>query len=499
MMRIARESGSYDDERAAKNKRNQHSRRIKQRIKTYYKEKFRNNLKRFKTLKELDDEQARGPTTIIKDGEEISSPKRIAEEMSRGFVEKVQRIRNKINGNRYEAIRSYKNAIPRNENDFKLEIVSVEQVYNIINNMKTSNSCGNDELTSRIIKQMPSYVATATCHLFNSIVRLAKFPEALKTARLTPILKPGKTSTNIESYRPISNLNIVEKVIEEVIRSQLEKFLTKTKVITPNHHGGRKNHSTATAKSAMDMDINNFRDKNLAIGVLTTDLSAAYDTVDTHLLLNKLEHIGVRGSELEILRTYLMDRNAYVEIQGYTSEVLSQPNCSVVQGSKLSTTLYTIYTLDITEVKKIMTNPEEFKRIVGKDKQQTTETNVRSTGYINDVTHVVAGINKEDLEIELHNLYSLLETLYKNNILQMNGTKTCFVVINSPHDNDHPERLSIRIDDKNIIKEDDCIKILGFFQNKRNSMDTQLNAIAAKTGMIMSKLRKAVPYMDNHS
>ena len=242
MMRIARESGSYDDERAAKHKRNQHSRRIKQRIKTYYKEKFRNNLKQFKTLKELDDEQARGPTTIIKDGEEISSPKRIAEEMSRGFVEKVQRIRNKINGNRYEAIRSYKNAIPRNENDFKLEIVSVEQVYNIINNMKTSNSRGNDELTSRIIKQMPSYVATATCHLFNSIVRLAKFPEALKTARLTPILKPGKTSTNIESYRPISNLNIVEKVIEEVIRSQLEKFLTKTKVITPNHHGGRKNH-----------------------------------------------------------------------------------------------------------------------------------------------------------------------------------------------------------------------------------------------------------------
>ena len=44
--------------------------------------------------------------------------------------------------------------------------------------MKSSNARGNDELTSRVIKQMPHFVASRICHLFNSIVRRDKFPKS---------------------------------------------------------------------------------------------------------------------------------------------------------------------------------------------------------------------------------------------------------------------------------------------------------------------------------
>ena len=117
---------------------------------------------------------------------------------------------------------------------------------------------------------------------------------------------------------------------------------------------------------------------------------------------------------------------------------------------------------------------------MGKPKAITEETKVESTGYIDDVTHVVGAKNKEELEIELNNLYSLLKRLYNNKILQMNGTKTCFITIASSHDNRSPNKLKIKVDENFSITEDQCIKILGFFQNRRNSMDTQVNAIAAK-------------------
>ena len=191
---------------------------------------------------------------------------------------------------------------------------------------------------------------------------------------MTPILKPGKKSRDVSSYRPISNLNIIEKVIEQILKDQLDDFLMKTKVITPNHHGGRKIHSTATAKASLDYNISVLREKQYATGVLTTDLSVAYDTVDSCLLQNKLEHIGVRGRKLELLRTYLMGRRAYTEVQGFCSDLLEQPDCSVIQGSKLSTTLYTIYILDMTEIKEILKDPEEFERIVGKPKIPTNST-----------------------------------------------------------------------------------------------------------------------------
>lgn len=63
--------------------------------------------------------------------------------------------------------------------------------------------------------------------------------------------------------------------------------------MTPNHNGSKQGHSAATAKASMDLNIIHMREKQLATGVVTTDLSAPYDTWDSNLLSNKLEHIGV--------------------------------------------------------------------------------------------------------------------------------------------------------------------------------------------------------------
>ena len=59
--------------------------------------------------------------------------------MSKGFVEKVSIIRSNITSNSYEAVRVYKKIVPRNEEDWKLETVTVEQVYTIIDKMRISN------------------------------------------------------------------------------------------------------------------------------------------------------------------------------------------------------------------------------------------------------------------------------------------------------------------------------------------------------------------------
>ena len=90
-----------------------------------------------------------------------------------------------------------------------------------------------------------------------------------------------------------------------MLKTQLDKFLDENNVITPKHHGSRKLHSTLTAKIAIDDNITKSRESKLATGLMTTDLSAAFDTVDTDILLNKLEHLGVRGPEMQLLYTYL--------------------------------------------------------------------------------------------------------------------------------------------------------------------------------------------------
>ena len=117
--------------------------------------------------------------------------------------------------------------------------------------MKSTNSHGNNEVASPILKDMPSYTSMSVCHLFDMMLRFDKFPKKFGIACLTPILKQGKDKTNPLSYRPISNLNSVEKLIESFIKTKLDIFLSSQNIITPDHHGGKTQHSTLTGSHIM--------------------------------------------------------------------------------------------------------------------------------------------------------------------------------------------------------------------------------------------------------
>ena len=53
------------------------------------------------------------------------------------------------------------------------------------------------------------------------------------------------------------------------------------------------------------------------------------------------------------------------------------------------------------------------------------------------MTHVIAAENKGELEVYINKLYSLLQEIYKNKILQMNADKTAFMTIETKHDKDN--------------------------------------------------------------
>ena len=84
-------------------------------------------------------------------------------------------------------------------------------------------------------------------------------------------------------------------------------------------------------------------------------MSKAFDTIDHFTPLTKMEYYGIRGHALELFQSYLTNRKQFVEIDTNRSQIEISLNCSVIEGSKMSGLLYTVYTNEIPEIPLIHT------------------------------------------------------------------------------------------------------------------------------------------------
>ena len=117
-----------------------------------------------------------------------------------------------------------------------------------------------------------------------------EFPSTLKEAVIRPGLKkPNLDSDDFKSYRPISNLTFISKIIEKCAHKQLVKYIEDNSLFADLQSGYRKAHSCETTITRIHNDLLYIMDSGNNALLLLLDLSAAFDTVNHQLLINKLQ------------------------------------------------------------------------------------------------------------------------------------------------------------------------------------------------------------------
>ncbi len=107
------------------------------------------------------------------------------------------------------------------------------------------------------------------------------------------VLKQQKIVLHLqEEYcdRPISNLPFIGKIIEKVVFNQLNNYLNSNGFLDNFQSGFRVHHSTETALIKIINDIRFNSDSGKISVLVLLDLSAAFDTVDHNILLERLEN-----------------------------------------------------------------------------------------------------------------------------------------------------------------------------------------------------------------
>ena len=423
--------------------------------KLYYSHKLENSKNNtnslWKIINDLIGNKKTAPSTntLMSEGKEITAPNLIADEFNNYFTNIGPKLANNINSN----IGHFSDYLsePFNKSLF-FTPTNPNEILNIVRSLKSSKSCGYDELNVFTLKQIIHYLASPLAHIFNLSLSSGIFPSAFKIAKVIPVFKKDDP-THLNNYRPISILSSLSKILEKIVHKRLYSFLNDNNLLIPNQFGFRNQHSTDHAIIQLcDKIITAISNKEHAVGIFM-DLSKAFDTINHNILIYKLRSYGIRGKVLNWFEDYLRNRQQFVAFKGHNSNI-TNISCGVPQGSILGPLLFLIYVNDIVK----------------------SSTIASFFLFADDTTVFHSHKNIATLTEILNTELSKISRWFKCNKLSLNVDKTNFIIFQSSHlQNVH--NINLHIDRLPLVQKE-SFKFLGVYIDSHLSWNDHTHNIS---------------------
>ena len=275
---------------------------------------------------------------------------------------------------------------------------TMEELKKGVKALANNKAAGLDDILCEQIKHLGVKTQTWLLQMMNNVMESNKFPKLWRKSRVIAILKPGKDSSLPKNYRPISLLCHTYKLFERMLLNRLNP-ITEDAIIQ-EQSGFRSGKSCTSQLLNLTQHIEDGFEKSAITGTVFVDLSAAYDTVNHKLLLNKLYDLTRDAKFTTLVRDMLSNRRFIVDHNGQKSRWRKLSN-GLPQGSVLSPVLFNIYTND-----------------------QPIHPETRSFIYADDLCIAAQNCTFESIESTLSDALEHLDQYYKENHLRANPDKT---------------------------------------------------------------------------
>ena len=346
--------------------------------------------------------------------------------------------------------------------------IDISEILNLIAKLVAKKACGYDHISNRIIKSTSYIIAPYLCQLYNNCIHQGVFPDAYKIAKVIPLFKKGGDKDSLDSYRPISLLPALGKLLEKLISVRVVRFFDAYDLFSPHQFGFRAKFSTDYAIIDIYEKLLSNLDKGLSTCAVFLDLAKAFDSVSHNILLQKLERYGIRGNVFKFFQSYLSSRSQFVKINDVESSLMNI-DFGVPQGSILGPLLFLIYINDLPEATNF------FIKLFA------------DNTFLCAQNHNLLRLENE-VNLELHKVFIWLAS----NKLTLNIGKSKFMFFSNKKKN--IRELNIKINEKKLDK-CDSYKYLGVIFDKNLSWQPHVEYISGKISKAcgaLSKIRHSV-------
>ena len=188
-----------------------------------------------------------------------------------------------------------------------------------------------------------------TCTIINcirgffAVANIDKEIQASNFNSISLLKQRGLDVNDPSSYRPISNLNTISKVLERLVLVRITSHSNESAAIDPLQSAYRHGYLTETALPQVTSDIFEAFDAGKSVLLNALDQSAAFDCIHHGTLIDRLRHTyNLTGAALDWLQSYLSSRRSFIKCRSCSSDHI-YVDTGVPQGSALGPQLFSMY------------------------------------------------------------------------------------------------------------------------------------------------------------
>ena len=219
--------------------------------------------------------------------------------------------------------------------------ITEDQVRRQFKRVNPIKAKGHDGISGRVLKEWHSELTPVVCELYQQSIDTHEIPEIWKSSNIVPLPKKPQPKV-MNDYRPVALTPILMKCFDRILLSHL---LAPVKaILDPLQFAYRADRGVDDATLTLTQYLYQHLDTiGHSARVLMIDFSSAFNTIQPHLMMEKLMSMNINPHRVLWVHAFLSRRPQRV-LAGFVQSGSLTTNTGAPQGCVLSP-MHSLYDL----------------------------------------------------------------------------------------------------------------------------------------------------------